>query len=198
MTIGDLAADRQAYAGPFVCAAPVQPLEKNEDAVEILFIETDAVVLDDDLAKRLGLAVAGGLCGRRFENLAADFDDGWFAFLVELEGVADEILKQLTHLQRIGVNGRQLAQFHLSASLLHPHFQVGQNLARDLLEVHRFEWVRLGGHAGKSKQIVNQNLHALGSGLHSFEIIAAFGGEGLGAGGLQAVAERLHFAQWLL
>ena len=71
VTIGDLAADRQAYAGPFVCAAPVQPLEKNEDAVEILFIETDAVVLDDDLAKRLGLAVAGGLCGRRFENLAA-------------------------------------------------------------------------------------------------------------------------------
>src|SRR6266545_545408 len=104
VTIGDLAANGQADAGPLVGAATVQPLEKNEDAVEIFLVETNAVILDHDLAKLFRRSLGGGFSGGLRKNPAADFDDGRFAFLMKFERIADQVLEQLAHLQRVGVN----------------------------------------------------------------------------------------------
>ncbi len=49
VALDDFAADGQPHTGTFVLASAMQPLEEREDAVQVLFIEADAVVLDEDL-----------------------------------------------------------------------------------------------------------------------------------------------------
>ena len=49
MTLHDLPADRKSHPRPLVRPAPVQPLERHEDAAQVLLVEAYAVVLDEDL-----------------------------------------------------------------------------------------------------------------------------------------------------
>src|SRR5439155_26846014 len=110
VAVGNLAANGQTDAGPLVSRAAVQPLEEHEYAVEIFFVRANAVVLDRNPAKPVGLLAAGGGFGRQAGRLAADFDERRPAFLVKLQSVDNQVLEHLAHLQRIRVKGRQLAQ----------------------------------------------------------------------------------------
>ena len=52
---------------------------------------------------------------------------------VELQRVAGEVLQQLAHLQRIGVDGRQLADVDRPADVVQPYFEVVRHLVRSRL-----------------------------------------------------------------
>ena len=54
VALGDLPADRQANTVSVILTATMQSLEDDEEAVDILFIKTDAIVLHGDLAAPLG------------------------------------------------------------------------------------------------------------------------------------------------
>src|SRR5260221_4781507 len=62
----DLAGDREADPGAVVARAAVQPLERDEDPVDVLLVEADAVVLDleHDAGTGSGLPLRVGLAGR--------------------------------------------------------------------------------------------------------------------------------------
>ena len=68
-----------------------------EDAVEILFVEADPVVLDTNLDP---VAVRRSLPSRRSLHFSpGDLDQGPL-LPVELQGIAEEVLKELPHLVR--------------------------------------------------------------------------------------------------
>lgn len=76
MPLHDFAADRQAYPCPLVFVAPVQVLEHLEDAVQVDFLEADAVVLNSDFAQRLRRPVAVVPRHTALEHSAPNRDDG--------------------------------------------------------------------------------------------------------------------------
>ena len=99
----------------------MQALKNGENAVEVFLLETDAVVFDDDLANLIAVAdrlhfgalerkTAAGHGGR----VRVNSDMRFFVRALELQGVADEILHELAHLHRIGVDDRQIADFDIS------------------------------------------------------------------------------------
>ena len=45
-----LARQRQAHSAPFIFAPTMQSLEWSENPFEVLLLETDTVILDNDLA----------------------------------------------------------------------------------------------------------------------------------------------------
>jgi hypothetical protein len=49
--LDNLPADGETHPGPFILTFHVQALEDGEDAVEILLVETDAVILYGDLTE---------------------------------------------------------------------------------------------------------------------------------------------------
>src|SRR5947209_17048592 len=65
MPLDNLAADCQPHPGTLVFPPAVQALEGGEDSVQVLFIETDAVVLHGDLAH----FVCGGAVADRVRNV---------------------------------------------------------------------------------------------------------------------------------
>ena len=97
MALDDLAAGRQADAGAFVLAAAVQALEDREDLVLVLVVEADAVVGNREAAE-----VADGATAR--DNLSINAHDRLAAGLAELQRVANQVLQQLAHLRRIGID----------------------------------------------------------------------------------------------
>ena len=58
---------------------------------------------------------------------------------MELQGVADQVLQQLPHLQRIGLDRGQLAHLDPPAGLLDLHLQVGNHFAGHLRQIDRHE-----------------------------------------------------------
>src|SRR2546421_211872 len=97
MALRYFTANRQADASSLEFVAAMQALEHLEDPIEIDFVEADAVVGEHELALRGGAVDAFGF--DRHERSDVRF--------VELEAVAEEVLKQLAHLHRIGIDGRQ-------------------------------------------------------------------------------------------
>src|SRR5205085_4428226 len=81
--------DRQADAGARVLALVVQALEHHEDALEVLRLDADAVVLDAELV-------------RRPEVLETDVDARLHRGRAELERVAHQVLKELRELHLVG------------------------------------------------------------------------------------------------
>jgi hypothetical protein len=98
--LDDLATDRQPDARALELAAAVQALKHLEDSVDVLFIETDPIVLDRDTTSGDPLLVrfAEGNRGLFTGNL----DDRRRARLVEFYRIHDQVLKQLPHLGGIG------------------------------------------------------------------------------------------------
>src|SRR5882672_10274277 len=81
VAVDHLLADGEADAGAGVPALVVQALEHHEDALEILRLDADAVVLHGDLE----LVVP----------LDRGYMDAGLRLAVELDGVADQVLHQL-------------------------------------------------------------------------------------------------------
>src|SRR5258708_2601923 len=94
MILDDPFAEREADAGSLVLATPVQTTEEVEDLVGELHLEADPIITDAELVIRI-LLLGGDLDVRR---LCA----------AVLESVADEILKELGHLQRARRHGGKL------------------------------------------------------------------------------------------
>src|SRR5256714_2794295 len=93
VALHDLFADREPDARTRVLVLPVQPLENDEDALEVLGIDPDAVVAD----VKHPLAVVPL---RRNPNLRR-------ARPAELEGVREQIQEQVLQLPGISRDGRQ-------------------------------------------------------------------------------------------
>jgi hypothetical protein len=171
----------------------VQPLKDLEDAVEVDLLEADAVVPHADLTHR-GVAVYLAV-----EHPGLDADPRRFAGFVELQPVADEVLQQLPHLQRVGLHGRhRLIPFYGAASLLEPAVQVADHVAHGRAKGDRLEGLGLGGHPREGEQVVDERSHPRRRGEHALDVLAALVAEHRGELPLQAVAEGLDLAERLL
>src|SRR5687768_5634100 len=84
VALDDLLADREADAGAVIVAAAVQPLEQDEDALEVFSRDADAVVADPETAH---LAVGFGRDVDAHRVLAP-----------ELQRIAEQVLEQLQQL----------------------------------------------------------------------------------------------------
>src|SRR5581483_4475092 len=128
MAVHDLAADRQADSRPFVFAAAVQSLEDLEDSLAIFFVEPDAVVAHCN--------APGAEHARHHLRLAFDPDLRAMRRLVELQAVADQVLKQLRHLAAIAPDGGQLAGFHASVRVFDAHFEIRDHGLHYFVQIH--------------------------------------------------------------
>ena len=79
-----------------------------------------------------------------------------------------------------------------------PAFEIGDDFLGDLREIDRDERLRLGRDAGECQERIDQAAHAGRRRLHAGEVIAALVAELIGAAHLQAIAERLDFAERFL
>ena len=94
---------------------------------------------------------------------AADCDS-WLAIRMGIfETVANDILEQLSHLERISFYGRQVG-IHCDACLIffNPDGQIFKYRVDDLFEFYLFKWNRLAADPGIEKQTIDQVLHAIG------------------------------------
>ena len=81
MPLDNFFTDGKAHAGSFIMAAlAVEPLEWSEYLFDVLLLETNPVILDNNLER---------LCIGR----AKYCNEGLFSFFVELEGISDKVLK---------------------------------------------------------------------------------------------------------
>jgi hypothetical protein len=87
VSVDYLAADGQTYSGALVFTLIVQALKHGKDAVEILFVKPDTVILYQNLSELAGLgAIFGsGLVAPFPELLTVDPDDGRNACAVILK-----------------------------------------------------------------------------------------------------------------
>jgi hypothetical protein len=121
MALNDLAADGQAYARALVLVAPAQALKGSQDTVEVLFVESDTVVFHEDSTRLGDWRVPTGASFPNAKEFAMDLDDWRFVRPVELQGIVDQVLEQLPHLDGIGFNGRQHTHVQPRAYLLDLH-----------------------------------------------------------------------------
>jgi len=164
----DFADDGEAHAGAFVFVTGVETLEDVKNAVQIFFVEADAIVADGDFQE-----FAAGV----FDDFAGgDFDDRGLVGAAEFEGVADEVLQQLAHLEAVGLQDGQVGDFDAALNLFDAAFEVFEDFAGDGGKVDLGEGVGLGGEAGEGQEVADEDLHASGGLLHALDVIAGFGG----------------------
>src|SRR3990172_3571473 len=198
MALNDLAADGQAHARALVLVTSVQALKDIEDAVEVLFVESDTIVFYDDLTRSADWRVPKGASSRNAKEFAMDLDDWSFVRPVELQGIVDQVLQQLTHLEGIGFNGRQLTHVQLKAYLLDLHFQIGYHAPQHVGEIDPNEGLLRGPDPSQSQQIADQPLHPFRRIPQPLQVILPLGAERLPAFELQLLPEELDLAQRLL
>src|SRR5688572_15271250 len=98
------ATNRESDAGSFEFSPAVEALEHREDAIGVLFIEADSVVGDHDP-------------GASVVRFSADLHARRGLRAIKLQRVRREVLQELAHLQRIGVDRRELADDQLATGL---------------------------------------------------------------------------------
>lgn len=195
VTFDDFAADSQAYARAFVDVPRMQSLEYVEDAFGILLFEPDSVIFDAEEAFLLGGDVGSpGALFSLLQEMSVHLDRGRFIDPVELQGIADEILEELLHLQRVGHDRRQVAQLDASFHSFDLDLQVGHDVASNRCEIDRFELLGPCGYARQGKQSFDESLHTCGGILHSTDTLPAGFIQVAAAFHFQAVAERADFA----
>src|SRR5262249_13205569 len=125
----DLLADREANPGARILTLAVQALEGDEDALGILRVDADAVVPDaeEPLTVRC---------------LGVDLDDRRL-LLAKLEGVAEQVLKQLHELGAIRADDGQGTVGDLGLALLNRRVQVADRQVKGDRAVDRLARNRL-------------------------------------------------------
>src|SRR3954462_6740763 len=104
MPISNFSTDGQADARALIFAAAVEPLEDDENLVGKFRVEADPVVAHHDFADPLsGNGHVAGIALAHLVDAALDGHLGPVAFLLKLEGVADEILEKLPHLHGVSL-----------------------------------------------------------------------------------------------
>src|SRR3954469_2622249 len=179
VALDDLAADRESHAGALVSPTFVQPLEELEDPIHVLLIESDSVVGDREVHETVGR--------RRFEP-----HHRRLLRFAKLERVADQVLQELSHLQRVGLDGRQHPDLDPATHVRDARLEVADDLPRGLLQVDRDLRLRLGGHAREGEKPLDERLPA-GRGVHHpRQPVAALVAELRAVPAPQLVAEHLH------
>ena len=128
-----------------------------------------------------------------------DRDDRRHVVALKLQRVAGEVLQQLPHLQRIGVDDRQRADVDVAAGLVRAHLEIVRHFAR-----HRFR-DRQGRTAApfvvtreNARQVVDQHLHPLRGRAHPLDVVACLRRQRRGVFRVQQFAEGLDLPQRLL
>src|SRR5262245_38031332 len=142
MALGDSSAHCKADAGSLVLLASMQPLKDREDAIEVFFLEADAIILH---RKDAGIPLEAGI----HQNLGRN------ALAVKLHRVAEKILEKLSHLQSVSFDHGKLPERDFGPGLLDPDLEVGEDLLEDLGEVRGFEGLGLRGHARVGEQVLD-------------------------------------------
>src|SRR5438477_4084414 len=115
MAFHDLLADRQSDTSARVLRARVQALEEHKDTFNVLRLDANPVVAH---AER---AVSACGAGRYMHH-------GRETRLLELDGVGDQILKELVELQTVRTHTRQIAASDSSCRVLYCRAEVGNDL----------------------------------------------------------------------
>src|SRR5690349_6156142 len=111
-----LSTNCQADTGAFILGPAVKPLKDRKDLVRVFFVKADAVVLDRYLESAVSVP--------QWAFFSFDLDEKRDVLSPEFQCVADEVLDQLTHLQRVRLEQRQVTCFDQRACLLDLYFQV--------------------------------------------------------------------------
>lgn len=121
----DLFAKGETDAGAFVLITGIESLEYGEDLFGEGGVEADAVIGDVYCPER-----SGGIEVGKLDRLAsgyaacADADDRSLIFGRKFQGVADEVIEELVHLQRHGFDYGQLKGFYRCVFLFDDEFEV--------------------------------------------------------------------------
>src|SRR5260221_3708868 len=177
-------ADGEADTGARVLGLVVQTLEHHEDALEILRLDTDAIVADGELE-----------VGFLFD--AGDVDPG-HRRRAELERVADQVLEQLRQLRFVGAHPGQRVPGHRCARLLDGAAQVADRLVERWLHLDRQELLAAGADARVGKQVLDQLLHARGDLDHEAHDLLGVAVEPVAVATLYQLRIARHHAQRLL
>src|SRR5579871_1496073 len=98
MPVGDPAANGESDTGTFIFRAAVQPLEDSKNFLQMLLIETNAVICDGNLTHgilrwRSTIFVIGRLLPGSDGNCSAGYPDNRLGALrLKFQGVAQEVL----------------------------------------------------------------------------------------------------------
>ena len=111
MPLDYLLTKRQADAGPWIVCNGMQALEDDENAVRILWIDTDPIITDREPPF---LIVSRG----------REMHARWRRFLAEFYGVADEVLKELNELGAVPHDRGKRIMDDDCLLLLDHHFEI--------------------------------------------------------------------------
>ena len=92
MALDDSLADGQADAGSFVDVARMQTRKDVEDPLHVLFVEADAVILDQQAALLVAACSTRRTLLTPLSEPAFDLDNRRLVLAVKLQRVADEVL----------------------------------------------------------------------------------------------------------
>src|SRR3972149_5569500 len=109
--LDNFTADRQAYSCSLVLAPSMQALKDAEDPIRILLIETNAVVFHGNLID----LIARGIIPIGMDKIAGDLHNRRLSFFTKFQRIAQQVLQELTHMHRIGINGCQLIYLNTTA-----------------------------------------------------------------------------------
>jgi hypothetical protein len=129
--LDDSLADRQPYTGAGNLLPSVEPLEHSEDPFQVLRLNAWPIVFDGEYPFCLSNGV-----GRNVHK-----GDG---VVVVLDGIADEVLEDLSQLGLVCLDGGQRVVRHLRAAFLDGAAQIEERaaqclLARGIREVAQFD-----------------------------------------------------------
>ena len=129
MALHDLLADRQADASARVLGPGVQALKDDENTLCILRLDTDAVIAHRKQPVGPAPAPSGLAVGRvsplRGRDVLRPNVDFGGTLAPKLDGVAQQVLKQLYQLRPVGHQGWQAIVGDLGAALLNGCLKVG-------------------------------------------------------------------------
>src|SRR5262249_28923057 len=126
MVLDDLPAHGKADAGALVFRAVMEPLEDEEDALQVLFLDADAGVAHLEVPL---LAFLHGLDMHLDGTIVGP----------ELDRVADQVLEQLQKLHPLAGNRRQLVPRDLRLALGDRGLQVGDGRLDDVIHRDRYD-----------------------------------------------------------
>src|ERR1035438_7437864 len=149
MAFHDILSNRQTDAVARVLRARVQTTKDRKDIFSIFRSDPDAVIADGK-TPRARYLFRRHMHARRLRA-------------VKLEGISDQVSKELPDLRLVGEHHREWIMGHPGAGLLNGGSQVGQCILQNGLARARGRRDRARLHARKSEQIVDQRLRPPGA-----------------------------------
>jgi hypothetical protein len=144
----DLLGDSQPDAGAAVLLPAVESLEDDEDPLEVVRLDPDAVVLDADAP-----AVQARVGGRDVDARGLGTP--------ELDRVPHQVQEQVLELPRVTAHGRERVVAHDRAGFVEGELQVRQGAVERGAHVGRDEGRTPGADPRVDQQVLDQLLHAM-------------------------------------